>query len=318
MQLNHPVNTLDIVFIGSSRSYFHIDTGYLTAQGLPSYNLSMLACFPLSFPSMIEHAKTVSPQAIGLGVDVDFFYNDFEDRVPTPGIADIKAQIAAGLDTAIISRTILDYVEKLPPLSRFATTIATKGQSVFDRLANGYFEQKKSDTVHSAKTQSAPEFDTDSKIFQVQKLKDDYYSVKCENGDGILFGAPLMNNATAFSKRNPPQNLRLKNIDFMNYLISIARKGGTDVFIYLCARVDSPDNYDLKKLRSLLNAPVIDTVRSVPGNPLYWGDLGHLNSKGREIYTKNLMSEITQTFAFKRNKTLQKTAARSKTAEVSE
>ncbi|WP_031482534.1 hypothetical protein [Maridesulfovibrio frigidus] len=301
LQMNHPKNTLEIVFIGSSRSYFHIDTASLTKKGLPSYNLSMLACFPLSFPSMIENAKKVSPKTIGLGVDVDYFFNDFETRIPTPGIEDIQAQFSTKVGTELFARTVFDYIEKIPPLSRYSTTIATKIQSIFDRVTSTYFTAPSNSGLISTQEHDEPTFDTDNKIFQVQKLKDKYYSVKCENGDGILFGSLLTGNATAFDKKSQNKTIRKKNVEFMNYLISLAQKNGTNVFVYLCANTGSPTQFDLDELRSKLKAPVIDTVHIIPESSYFWGDTGHLNSNGRKLYTETLLDKIGKLDFYKKD-----------------
>ncbi len=291
IQLNYPKGTLNTVFIGSSRSYLHIDTAFLSAKGIPSYNLSMYACFPLNFPSMIKNALTVSPSNIALGVDLDFFYNDFENRIPTPEIEDIKAQFANELSNKIIIRTIEDYINKIAPLVRYSTTLATKAKIIFNKMTSLYFTQEKEEANESKANNDFP-FAPDDRIFSVQKLKKNLYCVKYKNGDSALWGTPLDGNATAFANKNKITKLRIKNIEFMNYLIALARNGGSNVFVYLCAKTSSPINYDLNELQSKLNAPLIDTVHIIPEKSEYWADPNHLNSKGRKLYTEILFQKM--------------------------
>ncbi|WP_157046989.1 hypothetical protein [Maridesulfovibrio salexigens] len=276
MRKRFPAPTkVDVIFIGSSRTRYHVDTEFLTKKGVTSYNLSLVSHNPLSYPSMVDSATEMTPKTIALELNVPWLYGNFERRIPTPGALDILAQIKCGLPLATVGHFSLGYLEQLSLISRYAVTLCEKSKAYLNTIIFGYMpkpikEQKGNSATHAKKVNI----------------------VKLSNGDGVLRGSDLDEQDIANIHIKDLSHIRKKNIEFFNYIISMAQKKGIKVFVYLAASIQTPKDFDLKLIQKEIHAPVINLVHAVPATPEYWADEGHLNSRGRKIYSAKLLDKL--------------------------
>ncbi|TIH18044.1 hypothetical protein D0S45_05675 [Marinifilum sp. JC120] len=276
MRKRFPAPTkVDVIFIGSSLTRYHVDTNFLTKKGITSYNLSLVSHFPLSYPSMVDSAIKMNPKAIALELNVPWLFEDFENRIPTPGTLDILAQIKCGLPLATVGHFSLGYLEQLSLISRYAVTLCEKSKAYLNKLIFGYMPK----TPTKQKGHTA----THAKKVNIVKLS---------NGDGILCGTDLDAHDIATLPMKDLSHIRKKNVDFFNYIISMAQKKGIKVFIYLAASMKTPKDFNLKRIKDEIHAPIINLVHAVPPTPEYWADKGHLNSSGREIYSAQMLDKL--------------------------
>lgn len=278
MQKRFPASQkLDVIFIGSSRTLYHVDTAFLTKKGIISYNLSLVAHEPLSYPSMIKAAMKMNPKAIAIELDVPWLYNNFENRIPTPSLTDISAQIKCGLDTTTVWHFTIDYIKKISLVSRYAVTLYSRSKQFFSKIISGYLVAGKINST----SRNAPK----NKNY-ITKY------VKCENGDGILYGSDPVVGRNESNYKIQLGRIRWKNIQFFNYLISLVQKKNVKVFVFLAASIRTPKVFNLNLIKEKIHAPIIDLVHSVPEDAKYWVDTGHLNNFGREIFTRKIYEQI--------------------------
>lgn len=299
MKLNYMPHELDIIFIGSSKTYYHISTALFADNNIKSYNLAMTACLPLSFPNMIANAIDMKPAYIVLGIDLDYFYNDFEPRIPTPGLRDIQAQIATGLSRDIVFRASVGYLRNSIPLEKYSLTLLRRMKIVFNRYTDSYFEAPgvEHQTLVSVSSENSDDGPiADSKIIAVQKLSNDFYAVKCMNGDGILFGTSLK-EIPAHKNDDLGLSPNQEKIKFINYLLDEIRGNNIKPIVFLCPRLNDINDYSarISELRRIIKSPIIDMTNSIPAEVKYWADVDpHLNNKGRLLFSKLLLEEINK------------------------
>ena len=113
----------------------------------------------------------------------------------------------------------------------------------------------------------------------------------CNNGDGLIYG-----NA----KNNSPVTIELKSIGnrlklFNSYLSYVKKNNITPIVIFNPSFYNRTYKFDINHLEKILNTEyIIDNSLYAIKDISLWADSGHLNLKGRAVYSKKVAKQLIE------------------------
>ena len=292
----------DAIFMGNSRTLFHISTPVLKERGFDIYNLGVSGHEPSGFPSMIEHALPYQPKSIVLCLNAPNLYKSI--KVPTDvDLYDVKVYIESELSFSFIVKSFLQYLRTWILIDFYSTNLNLRIQSAYksfdhyQHILNSK-EIKKAFTNPQSNVDQQYTFDptlVQCKIFNVARPKKLEILGMCTNGDGVLVGNRVGESAVQQEEDTEqalPQTLDLQQLRLLNAMIQKIKKKGIQPLVIFTPIYNNPYPASLfTKTAAQLDAPVIDLSRAHFGNEM-WADQGHLNIKGRYVYSQLVAQQL--------------------------
>jgi hypothetical protein len=290
-KLNEPMNK-DIIFIGSSRTFYHIITNTFVNNGLSVYNLGINGAQFEDYPTIINRVIKYQPKKVIISLRVNRFYNDLGiSKYPTFE----ELSYYYFVDKIKFLTALKTYVVHFHTLLQYSEPIYYKITSLYEKFN---FSNKKITSTTSMKEQLKSELEVMSKdyyselvgckVFDIKKTSPKQITLKCINGDGILIGSDVKyreNNLDYHLK-----SLNLQSVKYLKRMISKLEKNGVDVTLILEPILNNKYTYDLKAINDVFPTTKIVDLTSYQIEEMKWSDNEHLNFKGREQYTNYLVS----------------------------
>jgi len=280
MKLNTNSDT-DIIFVGNSRTFFHISTEVFKKNNLNIYNYGVSDRTIYNYAYMVKQAMTQHPKVIVLSLKLSdlFIKSDYLNRV---ALSDIQAMLITNQEFSLIMKAIDDYIHFFYSLIDYSDVINIKVQSFYNK-----FIPKQS--VAGTETKKAVSMDTidaeksDCHVFDIKYPKN-MRTEKCTNGDGVLFG----NNIESHNIKKSFSIFNKKYVSLLNYIIDKIKKENIQPVIVFepLFHTTIEDNTTLRKE---IDAEIID-LTSMSIKDSMWVDNNHLNNEGRVLYS-NILSE---------------------------
>ena len=288
-KLNSPKNK-DIIFIGSSRTFYHISTNTFRKNNINIYNFGISGAGFEDYPALMPHLKTANPKEIVISLSVNSLYNKLNvSKFPT--LEEIKYYY--DIDKIKFLESLKQWVINRHLFLQYSEPIFYKLKSVYEK-----FEVKKESNQLinvDKKIQNSNKLFIDKlinyselsgcKVFDMKQTSDTQITLKCANGDGILIGSDIKNKDIELKEL---KEFNSQSIKYLQKLISNIDTDKVKVSIILEPILHNNYSYSLDEIkRKFTNIEIID-LTNFNIQDTFWSDNGHLNYKGREQYSQYL------------------------------
>lgn len=274
----------DYIFIGSSRTLFHVSKNIFKNHNLNIYNLGISGTGITHYVYMVNKVLEleVKPKNIVISISLNKLFNDIHVDPYTDNTIDdfIYALKTKNLD--VIYNTYVGLMKNRDLSSRNRAFLKENLQVLYSRYDVTHLAQKEkklSDEMYRS---------LDCKPFDnVNKQKE---IVLCTNGDGVIMTKyipkPFSNNKTILDMYNDNYIMYLKR------LIETIYYNNSNPIIIFEPILHANYSYDIETIKLKLNTnAIIDLTHFYLADNL-WADSTHLNIKGRKEYTNKLIKVL--------------------------
>jgi len=289
----------DVVFIGNSRTLFQVSTLIMKKYGLNVYNLGVSGHETESFPSMVAHTLPYRPKSIALCLAAGFFHG----KLPVPrdvDLDDLKAYIKTHQKLNYILKALWQYFRSWFLVNVYATNINLRIRTAYQAFNVEKFSIKRlRKGVDNPMFHRDTQFQFDRKLVKCRILRVAYPKRlevlgMCTNGDGLLVGNNPGQLATYddIVKNNPHNGINAGQLRLFNYIVdTIRQRGIKPIVIFTPVYRNVNSKAFLQKVTAAIHAPVID-LSNIKLTDSMWADIGHLNIKGRYLYSHILAKRL--------------------------
>ncbi len=269
----------DIVFVGSSRTFFHIATHIFAAKGLDIYNFGISGAQFEDYPTIIKEITSTKPlpKRVVISINISRLYDTLEvSHLPTLE----EARYYHDIDTSLALQALLQWGINLHQFLVHSQTIYYKIQSLYQKFAPHTSRTNKKESLTKNYDQ-----EVGCHVFDIQKIAGKYLTLKCTNGDGIRIGNHPFEedmNTTKLTKINP------KSIAYIQKMLHELKRHNIPVTLLLQPILHNPYTYDIQEVKNhFKDTQIIDLTKKVFADKL-WADSGHFNNQGRIQYSQYL------------------------------
>ncbi len=285
VQFNNLLNT-DAIFVGSSRTFYHISTNAFKHSNLDIYNLGVSNSSLQDYSSLIQEAIKYTPKSIIISIEVNELYRQLP-LSQYPKLADLKSYFQT-MNTSYKVNSTLNWIGNFHSLLRYSESIYLKIVSFYNR-----FDIKSIVNTNIKPDNQVINYNTksDCQIFS-KKQTGPFITTKCKKGDGILFGSvkDWINIKTIKLVQ-----INTETVKFVNHLINLVEEEGIKPIIIL-----EPVNqfnlqyiYDINYIEENLDAETIDLTQLKTTKEM-WVDFRHFNNQGRLYYSHRLSNILKE------------------------
>lgn len=284
MQLNSS-SDIDIIFVGNSRTFFHISTKVFKKNSLNIYNYGVSDRTIYNYTYMVEQAIKQHPKTIVLSLKLSDFFeqSDYLNRV---ALSDISAMIKSHQKFSLVRKAMNDYIHFFYSLIDYSDVINIKVQSLYNK-----FEPKIVNTFKETKrvisNDSVEKVESDCQVFDIKYPKN-MRTEKCTNGDGILFG----NTIKLQDIKKKISSFNEEYVDLLNYIINKITKENIQPIVVFEPLFHTTFDYN-GTLINEIKSDVID-LTSLNIEDIMWVDNNHLNGEGRVFYSHILAERLKE------------------------
>jgi hypothetical protein len=282
-KLNNPKGK-DIIFIGSSKTFYHISTNKFRENGIDIFNFGVSGAQFEDYPTLIRYTNSVNPKRVVISLSVDRLYNKLNiSKYPTLDEIEYyyyidKIKFLQSLKQWIVNRHLfLQYSE---PIFYKVKSIYEKFESPME-LDNETLNSKKSFKDKSINYSKL----VNCKVFDVKQESDTRTTLKCTNGDGVLLGSNLQNNNINTKEL---KKFNQQSIKFLHKLIANIDKEEIEVLIIFEPTLHNTFSYNLNDIKKQFKDIKILDLTNLKIQDSFWLNNSHLNYQGREQYSQYL------------------------------
>ncbi len=277
--LNKKLNR-DIVFIGSSRTIFHISTKIFKDYDLDIYNFGVSGNFLVDYPTYVKRAIEQKPKNIVISIPINTLYNDITE-VKNPFLEDIFFYKHIS-NKQLFYNSLYYWLKNRHIFLSYSSAIVVKFKLFYDSFEP---ENKKKVVIHEISKVKSKAEQYDCKVFRRQKINKNKIILKCINGDGILLGSNI--NKKSEYKENL-KNINKKTFKILKELVKIISENKIHPIIVFEPIAHNHYLYESRHVKEWMqNIHYID-LTNFRIEDFFWADNGHLNIEGRKIYSDYL------------------------------
>jgi len=267
----------DIVFIGNSRTIFHISSKIFKDNSLDIYNFGVSGNALVDYPAYVINAISQQPKMIVLNLALEDLYTPV-GKASNPSFSDILFYKNLG-DEKLLLANIYQWFFSYHMIFNYSEALVLKIKLLYDRL-----EPIQKNTTNMVVPKPKNEMDYDCSPFIIQRYFRSKTIIKCKNGDGVLVG-----NIDTLPIRKP-KVLKYINKTKVNILKNLVKKMNAnniqvmvifEPILYSQYHIVNDLENDLEGINFLnLSEYSLDKKFIV--------DAGHFNVYGRDIYSRYL------------------------------
>ncbi len=289
-ELNSPKNK-DILFIGSSRTFFHISTNTFIKNNITVYNLGVSGAQFEDYPTFIDSVTDSKPKNVVISLSVDKLYDGLNvSKFPTFKEISFYYQI----DKFMFFQAFKQYLINYHTFLLYSEPIYDKLSSIYEKLTPKPVLFKTTNTIKKENDLLTldPNINYSKlvgcNVFDIKKISSNKTALKCTNGDGILIGNHFRNEITN-SKNFDLKEFNNKSITYLKSMIKNLRNNNINIVLILEPILHSKYVYDIQKIKNeFRDIKVLDLTNYFIADEK-WSDNLHLNYKGREQYSQFLV-----------------------------
>lgn len=284
----------DAIFIGSSRTLYHISTAIMKKHGLSIYNFGVSGRYLADYPSMIDLAIKMKPIAIILCLEPSELY----EKLSIPKDVDLKDIVSyknSNVSYDYIFQSLVSYVKNSFLINRYSTNIYTRLLHFYRTFEpnNTHHLRVRNALINPLFINSRHNFNNTfvkCKIFRVAVLKK-MHQAMCTNGDGVLEGNNIYEDHQSSNKKYT--NFNQNSYKLLYYLVSKIKNNHIKVVLVFPPQFHSNSTRVVKKeiKLNIESTPIINfTNMELPD--CAWANEGHLNIYGRATYSNILAKKL--------------------------
>ena len=277
---------LDLVFVGSSKTFYHISSNLFEKNNISVFNLGIGKMLYPDYPSVLSNILIKKPKKVVISISVYSLYDRFlGPHYPT--FEELAYYFE--LDKPMFIYAIKQYFINMHTLLRFSEGIYYRLYSIYESFN---FSLSEKDNINSIVSDNSLILQNNAfysktlgcDVFDTTRHNNNLIILKCTNGDGILLGENKVKENYNFEIKN----LNTKVTKYLKKLINKLTSKDIDLTIILEPLFE---NYtysfeDIKK--EFPNANIID-LTNLHIDKFKWADSGHFNYLGRKEYTNLLI-----------------------------
>lgn len=260
----------DYIFIGSSRTLYHISTNIFKKNKINIYNYGLSYLGLYDYPYIVNRAIESSPKSIVISLSIDDLfkkrYNFWELTIEDLDVI-FKTQ-----SDAIVYDSLVTYIQGIDYIPKHILPIRNEIINFYKRAF-----------LISKTTQNKRKYDCEF----LEKGMDVKSTIKCTNGDAILYST---------IKQKSTKNYKVKVLEYqdddtvkmLNYLINKIKEHNLRPIIIFEPIKDNFYSYNINNIKKMLDTTNIIDLTKYPIKNEYWGDKIHLNNRGRIFYSEYL------------------------------
>lgn len=292
----------DIVFIGSSRTFYHISTNAFKKHGIDIYNFGVSGSKLPDYPTVIHEVIPQEPKHVVLSLRVDKLYEALSVS-DYPSLQELNYY--AEVDMALFLKASLNYLINFHTLLQYSEPIYHKIETFYKKFDFGsthahndsnqsqklnlpnhkvYSNELYSNELYSNEVYSKR---VGCEVFDAKQTSDKHITLKCTNGDGIIIGSDMREPKETVN----PQLTELNpdSLKYLNQMIQNLNANDIKVTLILEPILDNRFHYSLVELREALHDIKVIDLTNYALSYDTWADRRHLNYLGREQYSEHLI-----------------------------
>lgn len=277
----------DIVFIGSSRTFYHISTNLFKEHGFDIYNFGVSGSKLPDYPTMIEKTIQYQPKQVVLSLRVDKLY---EPLLVSEYPSYDELSYYASIDSSLFLQATLHYLLNFHTLLQYSEPIYHKIASFYNRFNfNSSLAQTDALSKDAMVLQDHDDYSkrVGCRVYDVKQTSDKHLTLKCRNGDGIIIGSDMRPEKEVLSYELT--KLDEKTQRYLTKMIQRLHDHNINVTLVLEPILNNQYQYNFKQLSETFpNITIID-LSNYELSEEKWADNRHLNYLGREAYSRYLI-----------------------------
>ena len=285
------IDKKDLIFVGSSRTFYHISTNVFKNANVKIYNFGVSGNFISDYPFITNAIKKSGVKEVVFSIRVsDLFVDYYLSGFKIYTVDEIMANY--GTNKIIFLKTLPDYFSSLHLFLRYSEAIYNRLSSFYEKfipktktVTDNFNTGNSFDIAINNDCVSNDIRELDSKFTINKKL----IVVKCTNGDSILFANALPREN--YGKVLDLKELNLNTLKYMqNYIIDPLAKNGVKVVVLFEPIFDGTRlQYNINEITSAIkNAKIVD-LTNLKFSDEELSDWEHLNYLGRKRYSEFLV-----------------------------
>ncbi len=282
--LLNTTNAKDYIFIGSSRTLFHISTGVFMNKGVNVYNFGVSDRKIFDYPYMVNRVIELKnkPKSVVISIKKSDLYEEYEDHFNSISIDDIFA-MSKIYDTDVIIRAFISYIKNIHKLVIYSEPIYLNIRSLYDKFR---FEVRSEVRNNNERVGLSEVKRLDCDIFDYKYPSPVKIVAKCTNGDGVLLG-----NNINYSLQRRDEDSKIVNIkvrELLNQTLKVLNNNNIRAVLIFEPTLTK----DNRKIPSGINADLIIDLSNFKFPDKYWADSDHFNVYGRKAYSEILVNKL--------------------------
>jgi len=272
----------DIIFIGDSRTIFHISSKVFKENDLDIYNFGVSGNALVDYPAYVINSINQQPKMIVLNLALEDLYTPIGEA-SNPSLSDILFYKEIG-NSRLFMGNIYKWLFSYHMVYNYSEALVIKSKLLYD----SFEPQIKITTTNSSSVNKPSKIEYDCTPFIIQKINRNKTIVKCKNGDGLLLG-----NIDELPIRRPKILRRLNKlkISILKTLIKEANDKNIKVIV-----VFEPILYN----KYIIKNNLFDDLKGINFLNLsdyfldkkFIVDAGHFNVYGRKVYSEFLVKKL--------------------------
>jgi len=260
---------LDYIFIGSSRTLYHISTDTFKKNSIDIYNLGLSHLGLYDYPFCVNRAIEASPKSIVISLSISDFFN----KIPNAWEFTVEDLAAVSLtqENNVIYESIISYLQGINNISKYSLPLRNK-------IIEYYNSSDISNKTNMEKVNK-------SDCISFERSSDKLLSVRCTNGDAILYRKDTLKRGNKIIEL---ENINRGVVSILNYLINTIKDNNIQPIIVLEPMHHNNYIYDLNTIKQLLDTKNIIDLTNYHIKNNFWADGQHLNNEGRLQYSTYL------------------------------
>jgi len=284
LQLNNPHNK-DIIFMGSSKTLYHVSTNIFRKNNINIYNLGISGAQFEDYPAFMPYLKTIKPKKIVISLPVISLYWKLEiAKYPTQE----ELKYYYDIDKVKFLQSSEQWIVNRHLFLQYSEPIFYKIKSVYRKFdVKNKFKQQDNNQSLITKPLDYSEL-VDCNVFDIKHTSDIKTTLKCSNGDGAIIGnhvKPKERRELKHLKKLNPQSIK-----YLQKMISSLTENNIEVSIILEPMLHNNYEYKLDEIKQAFGKTEIIDLTNFNIKDEFWSDNSHLNYKGREKYSKYLLT----------------------------
>ena len=272
--LNEP-NSKDIIFIGSSKTFYHISTNIFKSEGIDIYNLGISGVFFTGYPTLVSSTLEFKPKKVVISLGIERLYSELSIS-KYPSIDEIK--IYYNINKMKFIESLYRWIINRNTFLVHSETIFLKFKTLYSKFEIGSAE-KKSEIKDNIDYSNIANCD----VFDIKITNSEHSMLKCSNGDGVLIG-----NFIEEIEYKDLNSLNQETIAYLQATISMLKSHNIEPVIIFEPQLNNRLKYNLENIYKKFNGVDIIDLTNFPIDEKLWADNKHLNHNGREVYSEYL------------------------------
>lgn len=275
----------DIIFVGSSKTFYHISTNIFLKNGISVYNYGVSGAQFEGYPAIISEIADTKPKKVIISLSVNRLYGNLNiSKYPT--IEEVGYYF--NINKYLFFKAFIRYIANLHTFLQYSEPMYYKVKSLYKKFD---FKSSSQESFKNRNSEKSPVNYlnlSDCKIFDIKYPSKDSTLLKCTNGDGIIIGS-FVGNGKTIQKNKKLKHINEKIVLYLQRMIGRLQNNNISAILILEPIFENKYEYDIKEIEFLFKNIKIVDLTNYRLNKQKWVDDGHLNYKGRKQYSEYLV-----------------------------